>query len=177
MLALNQTLLVWRLHRGLTQAALAQRARVSRPNLSAIERGKREVSLGTLRALALGLNVRPGILVDGVPPGEAEGKPMPFSRQVLERIAEAVVRGTSVQRVHEQALVDTLREVIRHRRGAVSGRRGHLRRGKRAAESAWLRLESIVPPGVVHSLLQRIADREGLRERTADPAVLPRPGA
>lgn len=69
MLPFGETVLAWRLARGLTQAALANLARVSRPNLSAIERGQREVTLGTLRALAVALDVRPGVLVDGVSPG------------------------------------------------------------------------------------------------------------
>lgn len=173
----NQTLLLWRRHRGLTQEALARHARIARPNLCAIERGKREVSLGTLRALALGLGIRPGVLVDGVPPGATEDKSAPLSRQALERVANAVVRGTAIRDTRERALVDALREVVWSRRRAVSGCGGRLRRGKRAAESAWLWLESTVPPSAVQSLLQRIADRQGGDERTANPAVLPHLGA
>ncbi|MBI3319004.1 MAG: helix-turn-helix domain-containing protein [Candidatus Omnitrophica bacterium] len=175
--AFNQTLLLWRLHRGFTQEALARHAGIARPNLCAIERGKREVSLGTLRALALGLGIRPGVLVDGVPPGATGGGLAPLSRQALERVADAVVRGTAIRDAREQALADALSEIVRSRRRALSGRRGHLRRGKRAAESAWLWLEATLPLGAVQSLLQRIADRQGVHERTADPAVLPHPGA
>jgi transcriptional regulator with XRE-family HTH domain len=59
----GETVLAWRLARGMTQAALARAACIPRPNLSAIERGDREVTLKTLRALALALEVRPGVLV------------------------------------------------------------------------------------------------------------------
>lgn len=65
MIPFGQAVLLWRLHRGLTQQTLAVKARVPRSNLSAIERGKREVSLRTLRSLALALEVRPGVLADG----------------------------------------------------------------------------------------------------------------
>src|SRR6266700_81765 len=68
MLPFGETLLAWRLARGMSQAELAQAARMSRPNLSAVERGDREVTLRTLRRLALALDVRPGILADGVAP-------------------------------------------------------------------------------------------------------------
>ena len=71
----GQTLFLWRLDRHLSQAALAQRAGIPRPNLSLMERGKREVTLGTLRALAVALDVRPGILADGVLPVPWQGKP------------------------------------------------------------------------------------------------------
>ena len=66
----GETVLLWRLQRGLTQKELARRAGVPRPNLSAIERGQLEVSLKTVRALALALGVRPGVLVDGIAPEE-----------------------------------------------------------------------------------------------------------
>ncbi|HMF41326.1 MAG TPA: helix-turn-helix transcriptional regulator, partial [Polyangia bacterium] len=64
----GETVLAWRLARGMTQAELGRAARIPRPNLSAIERGDREVTLKTLRALALALDVRPGVLADGIPP-------------------------------------------------------------------------------------------------------------
>lgn len=155
----GQTLWLWRLERRLTQDALAWRAGISRPNLSAIERGKREVSLGTLRALAAALNVRPGVLVDGVAPSSAEPGAARWSRQALERIAEAVVRGTSVREAREQALVEALRWVLRHRLSARRQLGGRARRGKRAAEAAWLRLEAAYPREVIQSALQRIEDR------------------
>src|SRR6185312_11287307 len=91
MRAFGETVLAWRLTRGMTQTQLARAARVPRPNLSAIERGDREVTLRTLRALALALDVRPGALVDGEMPN-APGAP--FTRTQMERIADAAVQGT-----------------------------------------------------------------------------------
>ena len=88
MLPFGQTVRVWRVHRGMTQQQLAQAAHIPRPNLSAIEQGKREVSLSTLRALALALEVQPGVLVDGIPPSLSGGMSSPFSRKALEEIAD-----------------------------------------------------------------------------------------
>ena len=154
----GQTLLLWRKHRGLTQAQLAARARVPRPNLSAIERGRREVSLSTLRALALALDVRAGLLVDGIAPGVDVKKSASLSRRELERIADAVVHGTPVK-APVRPVVDALRKVTKHRALSIKRRPATIRDGRRATEYAWLFLESAYPPAVLHSLLDRIADR------------------
>ena len=165
----GQTLLLWRTYRGLTQAELARRARMARPNLSAIERGQREVSLGTLRALAAALEIRPGVLVDGVPPAALAQGDRGLSRQALERIADAVVGRVPLPTAGEaRTLVEALRQIIRHRT-AVAGRpAGRLRRGKRAADAAWLLLEATYTPEVLQSLLQRIADRSLSHEPQTD---------
>jgi transcriptional regulator with XRE-family HTH domain len=159
MLPLSQTVRLWRLKRGLTQEALARATRLSRPNLSAIERGRREVSLGTLRALALGLGVRPGVLADGLPPAVRPGQTAPLSRAAMERVADAVVRGSPVRNPFERTLADSLRRVVRHRLAALRGGRAVSHRGVRAAEAAWRWLESSVPAEAVQSLVQRITDR------------------
>ena len=155
----GQILYLWRLERGLTQAELARRAGIPRPNLSAMERGRREVTLKTLRALALALGVRPGVLVDGVFPA-SEGRPPAFSRRALERIADAVARGRVLPSEKERTLVDLIREVVRHRLPGSRGGFGQAHHGRRSVERAWLLLESKCPPPVLKSLLQRVADRE-----------------
>ena len=86
MVPFGEAVLLWRLERGLTQQQLAKRAGVSRPNLSAIETGLRDASLRSVRALALALDVRPGLLVDGIAPGEEEAK-RGRSRAAMERIS------------------------------------------------------------------------------------------
>ena len=48
---------VWREHRGLTMAALAERAGIARPYLSQIETGKRDGTAQTMKKLALALDV------------------------------------------------------------------------------------------------------------------------
>lgn len=146
----GQTLFLWRLKRGLSQVDLAQRARIPRPNLSAIERGKREVTLSTLRALAMALDVRPGILADGVLPVPWKGRRSPrWSRASLERIADAVVFGKKVTSEFEQKVANLLHCVTREMSST-----------KRKAAVSWLLLKSVCPPEVLRSLLQRIRDRE-----------------
>lgn len=161
MLPFAQTLLLWRLYRGLTQDALARHARISRPNLSAIEGGKREVSLTTLRALAAALEVRPGVLIDGVAPGVPLGvSSRPFSRARLERIAGAVAQGSSLSDAGDRAIAALLERVVGHRTRAWRGRPGAPRRhSQRASRLAWLRLEAVYSPQVAQSLVQRVTDR------------------
>ena len=159
----GQTLRLWRQARGLTQEQLARRSRVSRPNMSAMECGKREVTLGTLRALAVGLGVRPGVLADGTSPVRLEDGRAMLSREAMERIADAVVSGAVMHHHDERLLAEALRHVTAHRFAAGGARLGRRRVGKRQMEAAWLLLESACPPGVLRSLLQRIADRQRRR--------------
>lgn len=154
------TLILWRLERGFTQEELARRAGILRPNLSAIERGGRNVTLSTLRRLARALDLQPGVLADGIPPRAAEGRE-PLSREEMGRVADAVVHGKPVRNERERALVRALRSVVWHRLPRLQRQGRDTRRGFRSAAGAWLWLQSAYPPAAVRSLLQRISDREG----------------
>lgn len=158
-LPFGQTIVLWRAHRHLTQEALARKAGIPRPNLSAIERGQREVTLGTLRALALGLDIQPGILVDGMPPGGREPARAELSRSALERIADSAVRATPLSNESERLVVDALRTVARQRLLAARRQKPPPRRSVRDMDEAWLWLTASYPPQVVQSLFQRMADR------------------
>ena len=48
---------VWREHRGMTVAALAEKAGITQPYLSQIETGKREGTLQTMKKVAEALNI------------------------------------------------------------------------------------------------------------------------
>jgi transcriptional regulator with XRE-family HTH domain len=159
-LPFGPTIALWRQARGLTQDALARRARISRPNLSGIERGKREVTLRTIRALALGLDVRPGVLVDGAAPPELAAGPL--TRPALERIADAAVGRPARLSASERRLAEALRILTRPRRRAAQGRSRPVRPSARATDRAW-RLLALYPAAVGQTLVQRISDREARR--------------
>ena len=74
MITFGDNILLWRLHRSLSQERLAALSDLPRPNLSDIEKGKRDVTLSTIRSLANALNVSPGTLVNAEPP-----KPEPMT--------------------------------------------------------------------------------------------------
>jgi len=156
MVPFGEAVLLWRLKRGLTQEELARRAGVPRPNLSAIERGQREVSLKTVRALAVALDIRPGALVDGITPHEEEKGEL--SREAMERIADAVVRKTPLAKAKEQALADQLRHLASSRlRAARPATKRAVRLG-RVSDRAWLSVSGY-PEAAIESLIARVLER------------------
>lgn len=148
MLPFGQTLRLWRTYRQLTQAQVAQRAHIPRPNLCAMERGRREVSLTTLRAVALALDIAPGTLVDGIAP--PTGGSTRLSREAIERVADAVAGGTTPRQPSERRVAALLRAVTME---TPVGRR-------RTQASSWLQLNAAYPPALVRTLLDRIAARQ-----------------
>lgn len=155
----GQTVLFWRMSRGMTQQALAARSHIPRSNLSAIEGGRREVTLQTLRALASALNVPPGMLVDGVLP-PSEGSPRrQLSREEMERIADHVVSTAPVRRETDRFLIETLRRLVAPKAHAYHKPWKTPRWSNRKTNLAWLQLRARYPSSVVDSLLSRITDR------------------
>ncbi|MBI2118636.1 MAG: helix-turn-helix transcriptional regulator [Elusimicrobia bacterium] len=161
MIPFNQTVLLWRLHRGLAQSALAIKAGIPRSNLSDIERGKKEVSLKTVRALAQSLDLKPGVLVDGIGPMEVETIPS-MTRVILERIADAAAFNKHLSSVQEQKIVEQLREILSSRL-EVYGQ--GLRKGKKRKQKfsrSWISL-SYLPSSVLNSLIERVIEKKALK--------------
>ena len=162
MLPFGETVLCWRLARGMSQAELAQAARMSRPNLSAVERGNREVTLGTLRRLALALDVLPGVLANGEAPAQVDE---PLGRAALERIAHAAARGTRTANERERRLGALLAEAastrIVGRDAPARGATANKRRSTRKAARAYLMLKTTTTPAVVASLIDRLSGGTG----------------
>ena len=164
MVPFGEAVLAWRLARQMTQAQLAEAARVARPNLSAIERGARDVTLKTVRALALALGVRPGVLVDGIAPG-ADAPAM--GRATLERVARAATRNEALPDPRQAALASRLRETTSARRSAASGvGRGPEARSSRprGGDRAYFLLKTRETPGTLASLVERVSG-VGQRDR------------
>jgi transcriptional regulator with XRE-family HTH domain len=158
MLPFGETILAWRLARGLTQAQLARAARVPRPNLSAIERGARDVTLRTLRALAVALDVSPGTLADGISPHQG---PSPSHRVGLERIAAAALEGNALSDPREARLASHLGAVMGV--GPAGARRGRRQRAARATERAYFLLRTSASAETIASLVSRVSERRRRR--------------
>ena len=149
---------MWRMERRLTQEQLAGAAGISRPNLSDLERGKRELSLKSLRALASALVVTPGTLVDGISPLALKG-PLEFSREELDRIADAVFKGEETGgRAGE--IAELLKILSRSRICASAQVKDKPRSGKRRVNAAWLHFKAALRQETAQALIQRIEDRE-----------------
>ena len=158
MLPIGRAVYLWRSERRLTQEQLARATGISRPNLSDLERGKRELSLKSLRSLASALNVTPGTLVDGVPPLALSG-PLEFSRQELDRIADTVFKEEKTEGV-EGKIAELLRILSRSRILASTRAKDKPRAGKRRVNAAWLHFKSALRKETAQALIQRIEDRE-----------------
>ncbi len=98
---------LWRLVRGFTQAELARKAGIPRPNLIDIETGKRDCTLRTLQALAKALGLSPGKLLDELPPQMKE-----LDRHELDRLARSFFENDKTLSLHLQFLKKALSPLI-----------------------------------------------------------------
>ncbi len=154
MIAFGANILLWRLHRSLSQGQLAALSGIPRPNLSDIEKGKRDITLSTIRSLASALGVPPGTLVNGEPPGHKK-RAGDFSREFMERIADSVARGRPPGDREEHRLYQLLREVLRSSLKCARAGQGLLPLPAGKSGLAWLRLRALYPPEIVNSLITR----------------------
>ncbi len=156
MMPFGPTLYLWRSIRGLRQEDLARRARVSRPNLCAVERGRREVTLTTLRALAHALEVTPGTLADGLPPLDLRSDRFP--RERLERIARRALDRSGRIGEPDETVARHLARLIAGRRAARAAKPLVPRMRSREVQFSYLFLKACLPAGVLTVLVERVDD-------------------
>lgn len=150
-MAIGQTIYLWRSHRKMTQAKLAQTSGVSRPNLSAIEQGARDITIGTLRRIAGALDVRPGSLVDDALPEEKPGQI--WTREKLDRVA-CYLTGQNVKLSQiEMELAVLLKTIAKKKLGAKNTR---LPRTSRNENIKWTLLKRQIGSQAIVNLLDRI---------------------
>jgi transcriptional regulator with XRE-family HTH domain len=154
MITFGENILLWRLHKSLSQEQLAVLSILPRPNLSDIEKGKRDVTLSTIRSLANALGVSPGTLVNGEPPKRKnwEGD---FSRESMERIASSVAQGRLPKDPTERQIYRLLKEVLRCSLQCARARQRHLPLPTRRGDRAWLLLRVLCSAETVNSLIMR----------------------
>jgi transcriptional regulator with XRE-family HTH domain len=168
MIPFGRCLYLWRKDRGMSQAALAQKAGVPQPNLSDMERGEREVSLRTLRALALALDIPAGILADGV--GPETPKPLTLSRDRLERIAYAVSQGKLPADPQERELAQGAAHLMKARLRAAGHPVKNLSpKGAQRNQGPSLSMAQYRPEEI-QSLVERISEKAAIHG-PSDPRV------
>ena len=128
MLPVGQTIRHWRISKRVKQAELASRSGVTRPNLSAIEQGKRDVTLATLSTLARALGISTGQLLDQQPPLPAGLN----DRHQIDAIARAIVFGERGFSPQLNRLSDDVAALISNQLAAFSAP-GH----KRVSHLVW----------------------------------------
>lgn len=158
MLPAGRTLKLWRREKGFSQEELARQSGIPRPNLSRIEQGSRDMTLATLRRLAAALDIRAGILADGVPP-ESAAPEKRWSREELDRMARYLA-GFSVKLTpREKESAELLRPLIlqKIRLKKIEHSRSTLQRGQTLREgSALIAAKSKFQRSEIQSLLNRL---------------------
>ena len=125
------------------------------------------MSLRTLRALALALEIKPGILADGVAPDLP--KPLVLSRERLERIAQAVSQGKLPTDPQEQELAQGAAHLMKARlRAAGHPARPLSSKGAERAQDAWHSMNAQYRPEEIQSLVERISEKAGVYQ-TSEP--------
>jgi transcriptional regulator with XRE-family HTH domain len=105
-------IMAWRRFRGFTQSDLAERASLSRPYVSRLEKGKVDPALSCLRRLSVALSVRVGQLIEELPAERT------LSRDEIDRLARGALRPGGGD-PETRRIVRILARVNRERRKAL----------------------------------------------------------
>lgn len=154
----GQSICFWRMKKGLTQAAVAERTGISRPNLSAIEQGARDLTVGTLRRIAAALGTSPGALVDGAGPEPANlsGK---LGRYSLDRIARLAAGQRLKSSDAEKRIAADLASIMTYKTRAPSKKK--VPNSVRSENAALLRLKVQIGPEILRHLIRRVEKNLG----------------
>jgi transcriptional regulator with XRE-family HTH domain len=115
MIPAGRTIEQWRRSKGMSQAELAGRSGIPRPNLSIIEQGGRDLTLSTLRRIADALGITPGTIADGVLP-LALGRAV-WTREQLDKIARAAAGRPAKLSGEEEKALQAVKELLKHSSG------------------------------------------------------------
>ena len=154
MATLGQTITLWRNQKKLTQDGLARRCGVSRPNLSVIEQGGRDLTIQTLRRIANALGVSAGTLVDGLGPHPEYGSRV-MSRQAIDRISRLAAgqRLRATEREKETALA--LASIMKYKTSKPGSRPKRLRT-IRSENEVLSSLKAELGPEILMNLIRRV---------------------
>ena len=149
----GQTISLWRTKKGLTQAVVAERSGLSRPNLSAIEQGARDLTIQTLRRIASTLGASPGALVDGIGPGPAR-PPEKLDRYSLDRIARLAAGQSLPASGTQRRIAGDLSSIMKCKTRTPSEKKTS--NSVRSENAAILRLKAEIGPAVLRHLIRRV---------------------
>lgn len=132
---------------------MAARSGVSRPNLSAIEQGARDLTIGTLRRIALVLGVSAGALVDGIGPWPVIPRSL-LGRDALDRIAKLATGQSLRASALERRIAKDLASIMKSKMRLLGPKKN--RGNVRANNPAMLRLKSELGQVVFENLIRRV---------------------
>ena len=155
MISLGENIYLWRVFKGLSQEELAKKAGIPRPNLSAIESGKREPSLTTLRALAVSLGTTPGVLINGIAPVHFKGNIL--LRKSLEKIVQlSLGRIKDCPNPEQKTIALMLSDIVKNKINASNKVYKNTLKGRQTCINSWLMFKASVGTGVLNNLLTRL---------------------
>ncbi len=143
MLPIGYQIYLKRLELGLTQNELAGRVHIPQSNLSNIEKGKRDLTVSTLRRIAAAMNVHPrDFFAEADPKAKHE-----LSRQKIERIAK-LVAGKAEPKPEEMSVTHLFKQVV--------PRRG--RKYVKDLNRSWLELHQQFNASEINSICERVGE-------------------
>lgn len=151
-------LYVKRIERGMTQGVLAHKAGIPQPNLSNIEKGKRDITVSTFLQICRALGASPSEILEGSIGKSRPSRHFSLSRAVLERVASAVLHKNIRCSPQERETADLLRKILP---GIYKGRLG-----AREVREAWYRLKELFDEAEIRVLTERVGD-ERMRMKAA----------
>lgn len=146
MIPIGDQIYLRRLEEKLTQQELAKKAGIPQPNLSNIEKGRQDLTISTLRKIALALSIHPSEFFSETVP--ASGKTN-FSRAQIEKIARGVT-GREKLNPNEQEIAALLKKII--------PQKGRIR--LRELNNAWLELRRKFNQQEINSLYERVMEQQ-----------------
>ena len=150
--SIGQSILLWRNTKGLTQTELALRSGVSRPNLSAIEQGARDLTVETLRRISFALQVNAGALVDGIGPFSVPKSKL--DRFALDRIARLAAGQTLRASSEQRRIASDLAFLMKSKTRQLNSSRP--KSSIRAEKIVSLRLKSEIGANIFAHLIRRV---------------------
>ncbi|MFT5207880.1 MAG: transcriptional regulator with XRE-family HTH domain [Candidatus Omnitrophota bacterium] len=152
MLTIGESIAIWRVEKGYSQAHLAQKSNVLQPNLSRIEKDKVDITLDTLTRIARAMFITPGQLIDGPLPFSETGLEQ-LSRSDLERIAHAITNRV-IQDLPNH--LKSLAEVF----DVLTCRDSKRRHGSKKIIWAWIKAKSLLSKKYINALLAKIDEAQ-----------------
>lgn len=142
----------WRLHKGLTQQELAERAGLTQAQVSYLENQAHIPTLKTLNKLAEALGTGVGELMEP-PPSPYP----PLSRHDIDAVALAIVSGERKLSPGLNQLADRVASVISRKLDAFKAPGRVVNWGKRwGGKFQWFRVRNMLPETILNQILARV---------------------
>ena len=150
MLEIGFSIYYYRLEKGMTQTELARKAGVPQPNLSNIEKGKKDITLTTLKRLSLALEVPAAILIDEGAGADKSGK-IQFGREMLEKLAKRIA-------VSDGTMLGGKADEIVRLFSLLLPARSRQKPSSAEVQRAWIQLRKRLSADEIRAIYQRVQD-------------------